>query len=225
MYAGSSRVGTLFKNVWNKIKSWYGNSAEKLKPITDILVNAGTNAANNVFNKSVNYISNKTGSDIVKQIANVVGNMAKDTVSDVANQIQGKASKNTTGAGYDISNLDNETTPIAVPTKEKESNPHSHSSEREQDTQVDNSKESVLGKLYMHGYMNVDAEPMTFDEVRKLAKQLEIPDFDVMELNKYKRLAKKYKEPANCIIWIPFEDDGSLRHYVSCFRESDGTLN
>ena len=35
----------------------------------------------------------------------------------------------------------------------------------------------------MHGYMNVDAEPMTFDEVRKLAKQLEIPDFDVMELN------------------------------------------
>ena len=52
----------------------------------------------------------------------------------------------------------------------------------------------------MHGYMNVDAEPMTFDEVRKLAKQLEIPDFDVMELDKYKSLAKKYKEPANCII-------------------------
>ena len=40
--------------------------------------------------------------------------------------------------------------------------------------------------LYTHGYMNVDAEPMTFDEVRKLAKQLEIPDFDVMELDKYK---------------------------------------
>ena len=44
----------------------------------------------------------------------------------------------------------------------------------------------------MHGYMNVDFEPMTFDKVRKLAKQLEIPDFDVMELNKYKRLAKFY---------------------------------
>ena len=54
----------------------------------------------------------------------------------------------------------------------------------------------------MHGYMNVDAEPMTFDKVRKLAKQLEIPDFDVMELDKYKSLAKKYKEPMNCIIWI-----------------------
>ena len=63
--------------------------------------------------------------------------------------------------------------------------------------------------------MNVDAAPMTFDEVRKLAKQLEIPDFDVMELDKYKSLAKKYKEPANCIIWIPFEDGGSLGHYVT----------
>ena len=77
----------------------------------------------------------------------------------------------------------------------------------------------------MHGYMNVDAEPMTFEEVRKLAKQLEIPDFDVMELDKYKSLAKKYKEPANCIIWIPFEDGGKLGHFVSCFREDDGTLN
>ena len=66
---------------------------------------------------------------------------------------------------------------------------------------------------------------MTFDEVRKLAKQLEIPDFDVMELNKYKRLAKKYKEPANCIIWIPVGDENSLGHYVSCFREPDCTLN
>ena len=63
-----------------------------------------------------------------------------------------------------------------------------------------------LGKLYTYGYMNVDAEPMTFAEVRKLAKQLEIPDFDVMKLDKNKRLAKKYKDPANCIIRIPYED-------------------
>ena len=66
---------------------------------------------------------------------------------------------------------------------------------------------------------------MTFDEVRKLAKQLVIPDFDVMELDKYKSLAKKYKEPANCIIWIPFEENSSMGHYVSCFCEPDGTLN
>ena len=35
------------------MKSWYGNNAEKLKPITDILVNAGKNAANNAINKGV----------------------------------------------------------------------------------------------------------------------------------------------------------------------------
>ena len=39
LYASSSCVGTFFKNAWNKIKSWYGNNTEKLKPITDILVN------------------------------------------------------------------------------------------------------------------------------------------------------------------------------------------
>ena len=95
LYAGLSCVGTFFKNAWNKIKSWYCNNAEKLKPITDILVNAGLNAANNAINKGVNYLSNKTGSDTVKQRANVVGNMAKDAVSDVANQIQ----DNTQGIG------------------------------------------------------------------------------------------------------------------------------
>ena len=72
------------------------------------------------MNKGVDYVSNKTGSDTVKQIANVVGNMAKDTVSDVANQIQGKTSNaSNAGAGYDISDLDNETSPIAVPAKKK----------------------------------------------------------------------------------------------------------
>ena len=118
LYAGSSRVGTFFKNAWNKIKNWYGNNAEKLKPITDILVNAGTNAANNAINKGVNYVSQKTGSDTVKQIANVIGDMAKDTVSDVANQIQGKDAK-ASGAGYDISDLSDEVNAMAVPTKKK----------------------------------------------------------------------------------------------------------
>ena len=118
LYAGSSCVDTFFKNAWNKIKSWYGNNAEKLKPITDILVNAGTNTANNAINKGVNYVSNKTGSDTVKQIANVVGNKAKDTVSDVANQIQGKT-QDKASTGYDISDLDNETNPITVPTKKR----------------------------------------------------------------------------------------------------------
>ena len=82
-----------------------------------------------------------------------------------------------------------------------------------------------MRKLYTHGYMNVDAEPMTFAQVTELAKQLDIPDFKVLELDKYKQLAKKYKEPANAIIWIPGERNSPLGHYVSCFREPDGTLN
>ena len=127
LYAGSSRVGTFFKNAWNKIKGWYDNNAEKLKPITDILVNAGTNAANNAINKGLNYVNNK-GSipDAAKQLANVIGDMAKGTVSDVANQIQGNGERSShgkdakaSGAGYDISDLDNETRAIEVPTKKK----------------------------------------------------------------------------------------------------------
>ena len=98
------------------MKSWYGNNAEKLKPITDILVNVGKNAANNAINKGLNYVNNKTGSDTVKQIANVVENMAKDTMSNVANQIEGKAVQ---GSGYDISDLDDETNPTAVSSNEK----------------------------------------------------------------------------------------------------------
>ena len=117
LYTGSSRVGTFFKNAWNKIKGWYDNNADKLKPITDILVNAGTNAANNAINKGVNYVSQKTGSDTVKQMANVVGNMTKEGITDVANGLQGKESK--AGTGYDISDLSDEVNAMAVPAKKK----------------------------------------------------------------------------------------------------------
>ena len=108
LYAGSSRVGSFFKNAWNKIKSWYDNNADKLKPITDILVNAGTNAANNAITKGVNYVSGKTGSDTVKQIANVVGDMAKDTVDEVANRVRGEENtEQATGSGYDVGDVEN----------------------------------------------------------------------------------------------------------------------
>ena len=118
LYAGSSRVGTFFKNAWNKIKGWYDNNADKLKPIIDILVNAGTNAANNAINKGVDYISQKTGSDTVKQIANVVGNMTKEGITDVANRLQGKDEK-ASGADYDISDSSDEVMAIPVMTKNK----------------------------------------------------------------------------------------------------------
>ena len=123
LYAGSSRVGTFFKNAWNKIKSWYDNNADKLKPITDILVNAGTNAANNAITKGVNYVSGKTGSDTVKQIANVVGDMAKDTVSDVAKRVRGEEAQ---GSGYDVGDVENVVMPKEMKVKKRGRTPRIH---------------------------------------------------------------------------------------------------
>ena len=69
-------MGTFFKNAWNNIKSWYGSNAEKLKSITDILVNS----ENMMIDKGEQYVGDKTGSDSLKLIGTVVGNMAKNTV-------------------------------------------------------------------------------------------------------------------------------------------------
>ena len=127
LYAGSSRVGTFFKNAWNKIKSWYDNNADKLKPITDILVNAGTNAANNAITKGVNYVSGKTGSDTVKQIANVVGDMAKDTVDEVANRVRGEENtEQATGSGYDVGDVENVVMPKEMKVKKRGRTPRIH---------------------------------------------------------------------------------------------------
>ena len=85
---GSGKMGTFFKNAWSKMKTWYGNNAEKLKPITDILVNSAVNSANKMIDKGVKYVGDKTGSDTIKQIGNVVGNMAKSTVGKAASTVQ-----------------------------------------------------------------------------------------------------------------------------------------
>lgn len=122
---GSGKMGTFFKNAWSNIKSWYGNNAEKLKPITDILVNSAVNSANKMIDKGVNYVANKTGSDTVKQIGNVVGNMAKNTVGNTAAAVKnygGVSSANSaprSGAGYDIGDIDNTIAPETVTTKKK----------------------------------------------------------------------------------------------------------
>lgn len=116
---GSGKMGTFFKNAWKNIKSWYGNNADKLKPITDILVNSAVNSANKMIDKGVKYVGDKTGSDTLKQIGNVVGNMAKDTVSNTAAAVQNYGTKNAEGSGYDIDNLVNDTTPAVVATKKK----------------------------------------------------------------------------------------------------------
>ena len=116
---GSGKMGTFFKNAWNNIKSWYGNNADKLKPITDILVNSAVNSANKMIDKGVKYVGDKTGSDTLKQIGNVVGNMAKSTVSNTASAVQNYGKTAQEGSGYDIDNLVNNTTPAVVATKKK----------------------------------------------------------------------------------------------------------
>lgn len=120
---GSGKMGSFFKNAWNNIKSWYGNNAEKLKPITDILVNSAVNSANKMIDKGVNYVADKTGSDTMRQIGNAVGNMAKSSVNNAASAVQNYKPTATQGgtlpSSYDIDQLDNTTVPKAVSSKKK----------------------------------------------------------------------------------------------------------
>ena len=88
-----------------------------------------------------------------------------------------------------------------------------------------NRLDKALQRLTTYGYMNIDSNPLSFAQVRRLARDLQIPDFKVLELKQYKRLAKNHTEPANCIIYIPWENEPNRGHYVSCFREKDGSLN
>lgn len=115
---GSGKMGTFFKNAWNNIKSWYGNNADKLKPITDILVNSAVNSANKMIDKGVNYVADKTGSDTMRQIGNVVGNMAKNTVQNTASAVQ-KYKGSALPSSYDIDQLDNAIVPKTVASKKK----------------------------------------------------------------------------------------------------------
>lgn len=100
---GSGKTGEFFKKAWNNIKGFYVNNKDKLKPITDILLNSASKAANKYIDKGVNYVANKTGSDTIKQISNVVGNMAKDTVNNTIENV-----RNYEGGSYDINNIGEE---------------------------------------------------------------------------------------------------------------------
>ena len=100
---GSGRMGDFFKKSWNNLKSFYANNKDRLKPITDILLNSASKAANKYIDKGVNYVANKTGSDTIKQISNVVGNMAKDTVNDTIENV-----RNYEGGSYDINDINDE---------------------------------------------------------------------------------------------------------------------
>ena len=100
---GSGKTGEFFKKAWNNIKGFYANNKDRLKPITDILLNSASKAANKYIDKGVNYVANKTGSDTIKEISNVVGDMAKDTVNNTINTV-----KNYEGGSYDINNISDE---------------------------------------------------------------------------------------------------------------------
>ena len=100
---GSGRMGDFFKKSWNNLKSFYANNKDRLKPITDILLNSASKTANKYIDKGMNYVANKTNSDTIKQISNVVGNMAKDTVNDTIENV-----RNYEGGSYDINNINDE---------------------------------------------------------------------------------------------------------------------
>ena len=100
---GSGKTGEFFKKAWNNIKAFYANNKDRLKPITDILLNSASKAANKYIDKGVNYVANKTGSDTIKQISNVVGDMAKDTVNNTIDNV-----RNYEGGSYDINNIGEE---------------------------------------------------------------------------------------------------------------------
>ena len=116
---GSGKFGDTMKKAWNSIKSWYGNNADKLKPITDILLHSAVETAGDYINKGVQYVGDKTGSDTMKEIAGVVGDMAKGSVNKMANQIASYGTTQQQGSGYDIDNLQNDTEAVGVVSKKK----------------------------------------------------------------------------------------------------------
>ena len=126
---GSGKFGETMKKAWNSIKSWYGNNADKLKPITDILLNSAVDTAGNYINKGVQYVGDKTGSSTMKQIADVVGDMAKGSVNKMATNISnyGRNTVDTTngsngsqeGSGYNIDNYQNDTKAVGIVSKKK----------------------------------------------------------------------------------------------------------
>ena len=110
---GSGRVGTFFKNTWDKMKKWYNNGGkETLKPFTDILLQADSNKANQLIDKGVKYVGDKTNSDTLKQMTDIAANMGRDVVENYTGKTRNDTDPNTaTGSGYDIANVDNTVKP------------------------------------------------------------------------------------------------------------------
>jgi len=100
--AGSGKVGEFFKGAWGKIKKFYGDNADKLKPITDILMNSAKNYATKAIDKGAQYIANKTGNnETVGQLTNVLSNAAKNAANKAINDVgtYGRTSDNNEASG------------------------------------------------------------------------------------------------------------------------------
>lgn len=111
LIAGSGKVGTFFKNAWRSLKSFYDNNKDKLKPITDILADSAKETATKYIDKGVDYIGNKTGSDTVRRIGNVVGDVLKDTANTGIDRIANNDSESKEPSGSGMSFEDREVKP------------------------------------------------------------------------------------------------------------------
>ena len=110
--AGSGKVGDFFKSSWAKLKKFYGDNADKLKPITDILMNSAKNQVSKYVDKGTKYIADKTGSETLGQIANIVGDTVKDSANTMIKNVgtYGRTEAETKGSGFVGTHLDNEST-------------------------------------------------------------------------------------------------------------------
>lgn len=86
-----------------EIESWQCDNKDKLKPITDILINSVVTIANDFINKCVKYVNKNMNSTSVKQLTQVIFDMAKDIVKDVTNNF--RIIDTTKGSDYDIPDL------------------------------------------------------------------------------------------------------------------------
>ena len=110
--AGSGKVGDFFKSSWAKLKKFYGDNADKLKPITDILMNSAKNQVSKYVDKGTKYIADKTGSETLGQIANIVGDTVKDSANTMIKNVgtYGRTEAETKGSGFVGTHLDNKST-------------------------------------------------------------------------------------------------------------------
>ena len=113
--AGSGKVGDFFKSSWAKLKKFYGDNADKLKPITDILMNSAKKQVNKYVDKGTKYIADKTGSETLSQIANIVGDTVKDSANTMIDNVgtYGRTKTEETkdepkGSGFVGTHLDND---------------------------------------------------------------------------------------------------------------------